>query len=63
MLIKPVVLSRLLDLDTISMKPVTSNSLNFIRKTVLKSSGVSSNENVKLRGKTVCKLRLSEFTI
>ena len=46
------------------MKPPSYiNYISFDRKTVLKCLGVSSNENAKPLGKTVCKLRLSEFTI
>ena len=45
------------------MEPATSTICTLIRKTELKSSWVSSNENFKLGGNLVCKLRLSEFTI
>ena len=36
------------------MEPAKSTMCTLIRKTVLKSSGVSSNENFKLGGKLVC---------
>ena len=45
------------------MEPATSTICTLIRKTELKSSWVSSNENFKPGGNLVCKLRLSEFTI
>ena len=37
-----------------AMEPAKSTMCTLIRKTVLKSSGVSSNENFKLGGKLVC---------
>ena len=46
-----------------AVEPATSTKCTLIRKTMLKSSGVSSNENFKLGGNLVCKARLSEFTI
>ena len=63
MLIRPVVLNRFIRFRYNFDEACYINSMYFDRKTVLKGSTVSSNENVKLRGKTVCKLRLREFTI